>query len=711
MNALLYKFVRRWLRWKSLVPKTHLARVAVLLLALDIIFFGIEKLSALITPGSDAGLSGWINVLAFGSAGLFLLLWARWLRRRLMWRLRNRLIVTYVFIGVIPVALLLAMGMIAGYLVAGQFATFVTTSDIQAEWKSLEASNSGIAAELAADLTAGMPSRALKLRRGSGLEQRFPGIAMSAWLAEEPILLHAPVKASTAIPKPLRKPDASRAIVRDGGQLFLRAAITMPIRRQELTVISSVPFDGPLLSRMVAGLGEITFTELKDGNNDSRNRTAGDQNQQPAVSRTRHSAGSLPPVISAGSLPAARTFLDREVNFVSTSALLDWNTGATSTALLSVRTRPSLLYSRLFLTIGDFANLMLVVLIAIAVFFAIIELFALLIGIRLTRTMTRSVAALYGATQKINRGDFSHRIEIKSEDQLAALETSFNSMTESLQRLLTEQKEKQRLEDDLAIAHEVQTQLFPRELLQLQSLEVHGLCRPARTVSGDYYDFVPLGTEQLAIAVGDVSGKGISAALLMATIHSAVRAYILHGTPAFAAPLAVTAGAARETSFTWGNHGNGISASRMLSLLNHQLFLTTALEKYATFFFGLYDGASRTLSYSNAGHLPPVIIGSDGSLRRLEIGGMVIGLFDEISHQESAVDLRSGDIFVAFSDGLTEPENEFGEFGEDRLIELVRDNRHLPLVRISEIAASAVQDWIADSEQPDDITLVLARAR
>jgi sigma-B regulation protein RsbU (phosphoserine phosphatase) len=128
-------------------------------------------------------------------------------------------------------------------------------------------------------------------------------------------------------------------------------------------------------------------------------------------------------------------------------------------------------------------------------------------------------------------------------------------------------------------------------------------------------------------------------------------------------------------------------------------------------FLGVWDGPSRTLTYSNAGHLPPIVISPNGSVRRLEEGGMVIGLFDEMVYEERTVTLGANDIFVAFSDGVTEPENEFGEFGEQRLIDLILENRRQPLGRISEAVTTAVQDWIGANEQPDDITLVLARAR
>ena len=146
-----------------------------------------------------------------------------------------------------------------------------------------------------------------------------------------------------------------------------------------------------------------------------------------------------------------------------------------------------------------------------------------------------------------------------------------------------------------------------------------------------------------------------------------------------------------------------------MSLLNRQLYRSTPTEKYATLFFGTYSARERMLTYCNAGHLPPVVLGADGSTRRLDAGGTVVGLFDDMSYEEADIRLSPGDIVLAYSDGLTEPENDFGEFGEQRLIDLVRENRLLPLERISEIVISAVLDWIGGAEQPDDITLVLAR--
>ena len=233
----------------------------------------------------------------------------------------------------------------------------------------------------------------------------------------------------------------------------------------------------------------------------------------------------------------------------------------------------------MFAALGDFATGVEYMLLFVAIIFAIIELLALFIGTRLTRSVTGAVAQLYEATMHINRGDFSHRISVKSNDQLATLANSFNSMTASIENLIEEQKEKQRLQNELTIAQEVQAQLFPQHISQLASLEVYGFCRPARTVSGDYYDFLRLDSERVIVAVGDVSGKGISAALLMATIHSAVRAYSMESMPSLQLPVAVGQVSNSGLTLAPGPDSTEVSSSALLSLLNHQLYQSTPSEK------------------------------------------------------------------------------------------------------------------------------------
>jgi phosphoserine phosphatase RsbU/P len=161
--------------------------------------------------------------------------------------------------------------------------------------------------------------------------------------------------------------------------------------------------------------------------------------------------------------------------------------------------------------------------------------------------------------------------------------------------------------------------------------------------------------------------------------------------------------------------GDGITQSQLapgmlMTTLNYQLFRSTPPEKYATMFLGCYDATVRELQYCNAGHLPPIMLRGNGGVSRLETSGTVVGLFDGATYDESTIAMQPGDIFVAFSDGVTEPENESGEFGEERLIELIQEHRNQPLSRIGDVITGSVADWIGSAEQPDDVTVVLARA-
>jgi sigma-B regulation protein RsbU (phosphoserine phosphatase) len=722
-----FRYLRLRLFEMGLMPTSKVARTAWYLLGLDLLLFALQKLLGLFNLSYGESLTGWVFFLSFGVVVLFAILAYRWLKARLLWRLRNRLIVTYVFIGVIPAVLLVAMALITIYLFAGQFANFVVISELNSRLRSLEAANAAIANELAVRLERGEKATAESLEGLRRREASWSHQEICGWQDEKPL----PVcggKERTPFSLPSFLTPQFKAVVRDQGKIYLRAATLMNVGPRKLTVISSDELDRTLLDQVAAELGEITlYVSVLESPQPSvpANIPAPLASQdQKAKEGFKYRASKdaidiqngeehLRPSFTAGNLAASSGRFDHEIDFGTPLPVMDWATGEQKRAgaVLRVQTRPSILYARLFAALGDFAKGVEVILLVMAVALGVILLpAALLIGTRLTRTVTGAVAQLYEATKHINRGDFSHRIPVRSNDQLATLANSFNSMTASIEKLIEEQKQKQRLENELAIAQEVQEQLFPQHISQLPSLEVYGFCRPARTVSGDYYDFLTLGPERLILAVGDISGKGISAALLMATIHSAVRAYSLEGIPLLRERMAVGARAGSGITAP-ALQGAEVSAATMLSLLNHQLYQSTPSEKYATLFLGIYDGQQRKLTYSNAGHLPPIILGEDGSVRRLECGGTVIGLFGQVNYEEDSVPLRRGEIFLAYSDGVTEPENDFGEFGEHRLIEIVRENRQLPLARISEIVTAAVDDWIGANEQPDDVTLVLARAR
>jgi len=719
-----YPELRHKLIQAGLWPQGRMARLACYLAGLAAALFALEKVLKLLSLSWGQYLGGWVGFLTFLACVLFFILAFRWVKRRILWRLRNRLIVTYIFIGVIPAVLLVAMGIITLYGLGGQFAVFVVSSEINAQLRSMQAVNAAASNELAARLERGEKPTAESL---SGLRKRDSAWSrrqVCAWYGDKTLPLCNDFQ-GTSLAFPAFIKGRFQDIVRDHGQLHLRVGSSLSVGSNKLTVVTSEPFDKELVGKIAADLGEITLytTGPSDrGKTENSGTKSGltESRKGGIVITTDKQGGAargdqerLEAAFTVGQIPEPAGSFDREITFGTPLAVADWTNGNIDEygPLLQVTTRPTVLYSHLFAALGAFVKGVSSILIGIAIFFAIIELIALIIGTRMTRTVTAAVAQLHDATRHIDRGDFSHRIPVKSSDQLADLALSFNSMTASIEKLMQEQREKQRLENELAIAQEVQAQLFPRLVSELESLEVHGFCRPARTVSGDYYDFLAASSHKLILAVGDISGKGISAALLMATIHSAVRAYSMESMPQLREPVAVGAVAGSGRMMATWPEGIEVSPGALLGLLNHQLYESTPPEKYATLFLGIYDGRSHTLTYSNGGHLPPILIGEDGTVRRLEAGGTVVGLFDGITYEEGAVEMQAGEIFLAYSDGVTEPENDFGEFGEQRLIDLVRENRHLPLPQISQLVTTAVDNWIGDKEQPDDVTLVLARAR
>ncbi len=643
-------------------------------------------------------------------------------QRGLLWRLRNKLVLTYLLIGLAPVILFFLLVFAAAYTAAGQFAIHLATARLEEQLSSIAQDNRSVMRH-AMDL---MPNGDVPpLMRMPEVEERLssngpPGLQMAMFRDTQPIDVLG-MTGHRRTPLGFERWLANgqlgsfRTIVLDGSLLYL--VVTDRVRLPAdhiLTLISSVPLDRQRLELVAANLGRVDLLpglETQTGPEDSA--ISGSTPRLPTNAALRQSR------ISGGSPPPAANFLDLRVRFFSTIPVRDWETGMLRGVPINVESRPSLLYNQLFAAAltGRNTDTVSIAFFAVCFLFAAIEGLALYAGLRLSSTITRSVEDLYDATVSIDRGDLQHRIAVDQDDQLADLSRSFNRMSSSLGRLIEEQKEKERIESELSIAQEVQANLFPRGDVSIPSLELHGVCRPARTVSGDYYDFLlfekedrqPDGsvhteTTGLGIALGDISGKGISAALLMATLHSAVRAYRF-ASEELLAPVPSASGEQAETECSELFE----SPSKILGLLNRHLYRSTTPEKYATLFLAHYDRAASKLTYANAGQLPPFVLRAGGDMVRLDRGGTVVGLMDDMLYEEETVLLRPGDILIAYSDGVTEPENDFGDFGEDRLIDVVREFFEEPLEVISAEVMRALDAWIGDGEQPDDITLVLAR--
>jgi sigma-B regulation protein RsbU (phosphoserine phosphatase) len=715
-------------------------------------------------PGAFGTFFGILQIfVGIAVVGVALPLVWRLVRKHMLWSLRNKLVLTYLLIGLAPVVLFVTLASVFAYVAAGQFAIHLADSRLLGELSQMSTENEhraelissrlehqtvqsaeSLEAEIAAsrevDRSATLDMPRMRLHRET---QAFLN---GAPIALNPASPASPARGKTPFGLPpwaIELPGGSfSGMVLDGRDPYL-----VVIQQQRwkdgriFTLMTSLPVDSALLNMIADGLGYASLLPERVTGNSKEEKERARPLRRQGTPATKPASGadsggaakdaataSGSDVLSGRSRIAGGTqtlpvnLADLTVRFPSTEPITDWDTGAPDSVFLTVQSRPSRLYNQLFGSSlsGVVTDVLRVSLILLCVVFALIELLALWMAIRLSRTITASVADLYRATQHIDSGDLNYRIGVTRNDQLAELSRSFNTMTGSLQRLLQEQKEKERLQNEISIAQEVQANLFPQRAQGLETLELHGICRPARSVSGDYYDFLVFhegahdGVSSrretgVGIAIGDISGKGISAALLMATLHSAVRAYRFASEELIYSDSALAGLSASREEYGRDCDELFQSPGRILSLLNRHLYRSTQPEKYATLFLAHYNAASSKLTYSNAGQLPPLVLGQDGTVRRLDQGGTVVGLMDGMHYDEDSFHMQPGDILVAYSDGVTEPENDFGEFGEERMMEVVSRYRDQPLHVISTQVMLALDAWIGAEEQPDDITLVLAR--
>jgi serine phosphatase RsbU (regulator of sigma subunit) len=241
-----------------------------------------------------------------------------------------------------------------------------------------------------------------------------------------------------------------------------------------------------------------------------------------------------------------------------------------------------------------------------------------------------------------------------------------------------------RLTQEMEIAKQVQARLFPQILPPLATLECAGVCVQARQVGGDYYDFLDLGRGRLGLVIGDISGKGIAAALLMAHLQANLR-----GQSALALD----------------------DPQQLLRSVNRLFCENTADSAYATLFFAEYDDQTRRLRYVNCGHLPALLLHGDGTCERLSSTATVLGLFKQWDCGVAEREIGNGDTLVLYTDGVTESFNDAGEeFGEDRLVEALRRHEREPLQSLIHAVIAEVREFSA-AEQHDDITLIVGKGR
>jgi serine phosphatase RsbU (regulator of sigma subunit) len=615
------------------------------------------------------------------------------LKRRVLWRVRRKLIVSYIFIGFVPVLLVIAFFLVSGtllflnltaYVLRNRIATVVDQTRFLAQTTAIEVERAQTPREIAEILA----------RRQAAAVARYPMVsyaviptspACAAATARPPhsVALAGPwshMPAPGSIPDWVTCMDVANLIITntEPASLVVRAVAWVDGGRN--AVIVDVPVGEGLRRELRAEMG-ITIGAI-----------SALEEEGPPSARQGLPERIVPGVSDFDLDPA------EPIKWVGFLYYTNWRTGETNTATVSFRMGLGAVYQYVSgpslgrgnnRTLGQY---LLVALAIVAVLFLIIQAVAFMMGLTLARSITGSVHELFAGTERVRRGDFTHKIAIRSRDQLGELAASFNSMTGSIEDLLQQKAEKERLEQELAVARSIQMSLLPHGSLVFPGVSLSGHCEPAREVGGDYYDFLPLDGGRMGILIADVAGKGTSAALYMAELKGVV----LSLSQRHASPRDLL-----------------IDANRIISKhLDARSFITMT--------YAVVDLAARTITMARAGHCPLVYVpgphAESRTPRALQPDGMVLGLqFDtgdvfSRTLEELTLPLGAGDLFLLYTDGISEAMNADGDyFGDARLADLAQQHADLSSDELSARILGEVKAFAGAAAQHDDMTMVLLK--
>jgi sigma-B regulation protein RsbU (phosphoserine phosphatase) len=623
-------------------------------------------------------------------------------RRRLLWRVRRKLILSYIFVGFVPALLLVAFSLLCALLLFYNLSSYLVQSQLRA--LSDQARFIAQATVLEIQRAGGRDAQAIAERRAGAAAAQYPDASLAILPIERPceagktLAIGTPILAGPwrHVAPPAAVPDWMRCSGFSGVLAYShRGAATRTEQDTHLLVRAVSIGDGPRPSYAV-----VVDLPVNDAVREQfRHETGVELRSVTAIdTNDAHPLDGL----SGGYDDAPRSLGVTGVLRTLTSLMeyRDWATGASGTLTVVSGLSVAELYDRISAPEGGVGRRLgqglLLLLVVIGALFCIIQFIALIAGLALARSITGSIHELFKGTERVRQGDFTHKIGVTSDDQLGELAASFNSMTASIEDLLLEAAEKKRLEEELRIAHEIQMSLLPQGPLEMPGLSVTALCVPAREVGGDYYDFLPLDDHRLGVLIADVSGKGTSAALYMAELKGLVLSLSrIHTSP-------------RDLL---------IAANRIIAdHLDARSFITMT--------YAVVDLRSRTMTYARAGHTPLIYVpgalaqatGVPGSVRILAPDGLVLGLkidqgemFERLL-QEETLPLGAGDLYLFFTDGISEAMNARDDtFGEKRLGQLVETHAQLPSEELRERVLREISAFVGDAPQHDDMTLILLK--
>jgi sigma-B regulation protein RsbU (phosphoserine phosphatase) len=638
-------------------------------------------------------------------------------KRRLLWRVRRKLTLSYIFIGFVPALLIITFFLLCGLLLFFNVSSYLMQNRIRSLVDQGRFLAQNAALELQRQPATAVVQDAVERRQASA-STRYPGVSYVVIPAkktcpaepergrERRLLITDPVVAGpwAHIDAPGELPAwvpcdghagliAYREMVATAGgessartRIAVRAVALPDGPTPGYAVVVDVPFTAALEHQLrdESGiqLGEVTAlsSELPL----ARGRAIAEEGSRVV----RAPAGAAPRPNRLQQLLPWVTFLD----------FTDWTTGRTGNLTVGIGTTVADIYERISGTpvtqLGNFnfGRFLLIVLAIVGVLFLVIQFVAFVMGFALARSITGSVHELFVGTERVQQGDYTHKIPIRSNDQLGELAKSFNAMTTSIEDLQQQKLEKERLEQELRIARNIQMSLLPQGPLLMPGLAITAHCEPAREVGGDYYDFLPLDEHRVGILIADVSGKGTSAALYMAEL----KGLMLSLSERYSSPRQLL-----------------IEANRIIS---HHL----DARSFITMTYALVDVRARTLTYARAGHCPLIYLpgphAAAQGVRILAPDGLVLGLkidngemFDRLL-QEDTLPLGPGDLFVLFTDGISEAMNISDEcFGEGRLGDLIQEHGHMPFEELRERILREIRAFVGAASQHDDMTMLLLK--
>jgi sigma-B regulation protein RsbU (phosphoserine phosphatase) len=485
----------------------------------------------------------------------------RFVQRHSLWSVRNRLLFVYGLIGVLPILLLLVLVGLSLWGLTNDLAVYLATSALERKLDPLNGAVDSLS-RIPRNSAASSPPIC---RTPS--PKRFPASPSTSMTRAATIV--------TRSDSPEFKLDPRVGAMRTAFFFGAIASMAGLLRADGQTQVSALaPLSSELVENLVPNLGVIALIEVK-GSHGRPELSLSLEDPSGNLETPAHLRLHLPPAVSTFDIPVFLPSTVQHYHFDMPNR--------THEGVLWVYSRPPRFWPHSFRSPNRCA--------ARSPFFSsrsssssFVEAVAVTIGVSFSHRLTTAVNQLYEGTRRVLLGDFKHRIPVRDHDQLGDLSESFNQMTSNLERLFSVEKEKERLQTELEIAREVQNQLYPKEAPPMRGLKLTVCCDPARMVSGDYYDYQEIAGGKMAFAIGDVAGKGISAALLMATIQAGLRAQISLNQP-----------------------GTELCVSLVVSRLNKQIFANTAPEKYATFFFATFDEVHAISLHQRRPSLPATV--------------------------------------------------------------------------------------------------------